>query len=64
MVEICKLQNIYWLAQKQEIFWPFSPYRISPKHGRFKHALCVSNARCIVIDKGISGRRLSLFVQI
>ena len=28
--------------------WPFSPYRISPKHGCFKHAFWISNLNGLV----------------
>ena len=31
------------LSHKLSMFWPYSPYRLSPKHGPFKHAFWVSN---------------------
>ena len=67
----CSIINSNWLAHKQGIFWPFSLYRISPKHRSFKHASNLgikSEQIClqfrVTVAKGDSEGRVSQFFQL
>ena len=43
ITEMRKIPHIIQASMRQHTIWLFSRYRISPRHGRVKHAFWVSN---------------------